>query len=283
MPIRLLTFLALCLFGLHALAGNGPGAVRKHVESSMLVTGTVDITPAGDVTGYTLDQPEKLPKGLIDMAARIVPAWKFEPVRLQGKTGSRSKMSLLFIAKKLEQDKFSVELHSASFYSGAEGDSVAVDHANSRLPTYPMALLRDGVSGTVFLHLMIGRDGKVMNIDVSHVNLRVIGSSGDMARWRRALTKASITAVQEWTFLIPTSGPQAGENHWFGTLPVSFAFDGDRMGEYGRWETYVAGPKTVIPWLDDRKIADGDLDALTPNRFHAAGQSRRLLTPLQGG
>lgn len=264
-------------------AGKGPGAARKQIESSMLVTGSIDITPAGEVASYALDAPERLPKGLVDLAARAIPHWKFEAVALQNAQVSRSKMSLQFVATKLDGGRYSIELRNASFYSGNAGESVSVDHARSRLPTYPMQLMNEGVSGTVYLQLQIGRDGKVLNIDASHVNLRVIGDQGAMARWRRMLSRASITAVKDWTFNVPTTGPDAGEPHWFGTLPVSFTFEDQNLPEYGQWETYVAGPRTILPWLRDAKIADGALDALTPNRFHPAQEGRRLLTPLQGG
>lgn len=35
----------------------GPGAVRKTIESSMLLTGTIVVGPEGQVTEYAIDQP----------------------------------------------------------------------------------------------------------------------------------------------------------------------------------------------------------------------------------
>ena len=72
--LLLLCILLACSFT--STAANGPGAVRKQVESSMLVTGTIDITPAGDVIAHTLDKPEKLPKGTVEMTTRLLPQGK---------------------------------------------------------------------------------------------------------------------------------------------------------------------------------------------------------------
>src|SRR5690606_26049390 len=67
------------------LLACGPAALAQHkaykeVESSLFVTGTIDVTPAGEVAAYTLKQSEKLPSGIVDMVASMAPQWKFEPV-----------------------------------------------------------------------------------------------------------------------------------------------------------------------------------------------------------
>lgn len=282
---RLLLLCALLVFGTPAFAGKGPGAVRKQVESALYVTGTIDVTPAGAVVGYALDQPEKLPKGIVDMAARLLPQWTFEPIALQDKTASRSKMNLLFVGKKLDDGRYSVELRSATF-SGANAnanESVDVPRTGRRLPTYPSSLIDAGVTGTVFLIVKIGRDGKVIAIEASHVNLRVIGHEADMQQWRNLLARQSIAAVKQWTFVPPTSGPEADKPYWIGTLPLNFVLAAQERPVYGKWQTYVAGPKALIPWRDEALVTEGNTDALTPNSFHAAGSGRRLLTPLAGG
>lgn len=279
---RLLFLCALFVFSFAAYAAKGPGAVRKQVESSLSVTGTIDITPAGDVVAHTLDQSEILPKGIVDMAARIVPQWKFEPVALQDNTVSRSKMNLLFVAKKLDNGDFEIDLRSATFSAGNSGEHVAIDPDHRRLPIYPAELIDAEITGTVFVFVKIGRDGKVLNADVSHVNLRVIGNETNMSRWRKALARNSLAAVRDWTFITPKSGPEADKTYWFGVLPLNYIIDGQKIPGYGKWLTYVPGPKTLIPWQDDTFMADGNMDALTPNSLYTPGSGRRLLTPLTG-
>ncbi len=279
---RLLFLCALLACSFPVFAGKGPGAARKQIESSLSVIGTIDITPDGKVIAHALDQPEKLPKGIVDVTARLVPQWTFEPVALKANAISRSKMYLLFVGKKRDDGGVSLELRSASFGSATGDEGVSIAEGNRKL-AYPMQLMRNGVSGSVFLQLKIGRDGKVTNIDASHVNLRVLGSEAEMKRWREIFVRSTIATVKDWRFVVPQSGPDAEAGYWFGTLPISFVFEGEKPGEYGHWETYVAGPKALIPWLQDSPLADGNTDALTPNDFHAAGSGRRLLTPLTGG
>lgn len=279
--LLILCLLLVCSFAVSA--GNGPGAVRKQIESALYVTGSIDITPAGDVVAHTLDQPEKLPKGIVDMAARLLPQWKFEPVALQDKAVSRSKMYLLFVGRKLDDGNYSVELRSATFSGINPEESVAIDPRGQKKPVYPIGLVDAGISGTVFLTLKIGRDGKVINIDASHVNLRVIGSESQMNQWRKALARNSIAVARQWTFLPPKSGPAADKPYWLGTLPFEYLIEGQEPPAYGKWRTYVAGPEALIPWENETLIAEGNTDALTPNTFHTAGSGRRLLTPLAGG
>ncbi len=280
---RLLILCALLVCSVSVYAEKGPGAVRKQVESALRVTGTIDISPAGDVVTHALDQQEKLPKGIVDMAARILPQWKFEPVLLQSNAVSRSKMNLLFVGKKLDDGSYSVELRSASFESGKPDESVAIDRTHKKLPAYPQGLLDAQISGTVFVIVKIGRDGKVIDAQASHVNLRVIGSESDMANWRNAFARNSIAAIKHWTFITPKSGPEAEKAYWLGTMPIDYFIANRLLPRYGEWQTYVAGPKAVIPWQNEALVADGSTDALTPNSFHAAGSGRRLLTPLAGG
>jgi hypothetical protein len=278
--LLMLCTLLVCSF---AISAAGPAVVRKQVESALHVTGTIDITPAGDVVAHALDQPEKLPKGIVDMAARLLPQWKFEPVALQENAISRSRMNLLFVGKKLDDGNYSVELRSATFSGTNPDESVGLAPKGRKLPNYPIGLVDAGISGTVFLIVKIGRDGKVIDVDASHVNLRVIGDESQMEQWRKALAKNSIAAARKWTFVPPTSGPEVDKPYWLGTLPFEYFIEGQEQPAYGKWQTYVAGPKAVLPWLDETLMAEGNTDALTPNNFHPAGSGRRLLTPLAGG
>jgi len=51
----------------------GPSAVRRQIESSMLVTGTVEITAEGTVRASTLDKTAKLPAELGDWVQAQLP------------------------------------------------------------------------------------------------------------------------------------------------------------------------------------------------------------------
>lgn len=274
--------LLLCAFLTYGSVAEAQYIAQKQLESSLRVTGTIDITPAGDVVAHTVDQPEKLPEGIVGVVARMASEWKFEPVALRGHAVSHSKMSLLFVAKKLDNGELSVELRSTGFASASEEDRPSLDETNFKRPIYPLSLAKDRVSGTVYLVLKVGRDGQVLNADVSRVNLGIISSQPQLQRWRNTLKRSALAFASSWRFHVPAAGPSAGKDYWLGTMPIIYGFSAEDV-PYGQWETYVAGPHALIPWLDDKHMAEQDPGALAPNTFHAAGEGRRLRTPLAGG
>lgn len=279
---RLLLLCILLACGPIALAQH---KANKEVESSLLVTGTIDVTPAGDVAAHALHQPERLPTGIVDMVAGMAPQWKFEPIALQGKAVSRSEMSLLFVAKKQENGKFSVELRSAYFMAPAQAakeERISIDKTDFKPPVYPLSLQNDGVTANVYVAVKIGRDGRLIDADVIRIDLGSVGSQPQLQRWRNTFKRAALAAASSWTFNVPVAGADAGKAYWVGTLPFRYSFDAETPA-YGTWQTYVPGPYTIIPWLDDKHVADRDPGAMSPNTFHAEGESRRLLTPLGGG
>jgi hypothetical protein len=258
-------------------------AAQRQAESSLLVSGTIDISAEGKVLGYQLDNAANLPKGIVDMTARLAPQWTFQPIALPKSDRSRSPMSLLFVARKRDDGSYTVELRSASFETDVpENERVSIAR-RGRTPAYPDGLAAYGINGTVYLSVRIGRDGKVMDIDASHVNLRTIGSEKEMANWREQFRLASIKAVRGWTFTPPATGPEADAPYWVGTLPVVFTVLGYPVPKPGQWETYIPGPRKPIPWLDAVGVTAENSDALAPNRFHTPSSGRRLLTPLGEG
>jgi hypothetical protein len=275
----------LCLgAALSAHAGKrDDDAIRRQAESSLLVSGEIVIAADGTVLGHTLDGAEKLPKGLVDLTATLASKWTFEPVTLSSAQATRSRMSLLYVVKPLDNDRHTLELRSANFEADLPPEAQVTVARRGRMPQYPTSAMWGGASATVYLHVQIGRDGKLMNIDASHVNLRTFGTEENMARWRERFSTASIEAVRTWTFRAPTTGPDAGAPHWIGTLPVIFTMEGASEPQPGKWEAYIPGPRKVIPWLDGTGLTADQADALAPNQFHSPGNSRRMTSPLMGG
>jgi hypothetical protein len=275
----------LCLgAALSAHAGKrDDDAIRRQAESSLFVSGEIVIAADGMVLGHTLDEAHKLPKGIVDLTAKLASKWTFEPVPLADAQATRSRMSLLYVIKPLDDDRHTLELRSASFEADLPPEARMSVARRGRMPAYPQVLVTNRIGATVYLHVQVGRDGKVMNIDASHVNLRAIGSEKNMALWRDAFSKLSIQAVRGWTFKPPTTGPDVDAPHWIGTLPVMFIADGVPEPQPGKWEAYIPGPRKVIPWLDGTGLTADQADALAPNQFHSPGNSRRLTSPLMGG
>ena len=270
----------LALFSSAALAA-GPGAVRKQIEASMQVTGTIEVTEDGRVRTYAIDKGNELPNGVLDFVQKNVDEWKFEPVMVDGKpVAIRNKMALLVVAKKLDGDKYFIRLQAASFdpYQVEEGREIA--SKNMTPPNFPMAAARSGVAGTVYLVLKIGADGKVQDAVAEQVNLRVVDTENQMQRFRKMLSDASLQAAMKWQFSPPVTGERAADPYWSVRVPVDFLFQGQSTAKYGEWQAYVPGPRQRYPWADNEDPGYSP-EALAAGGVHMVGKGGlRLLTPL---
>lgn len=286
--MRLRTLLLLCgLLTATICTAGSPAAVRRQAESSLQVTGNIDISVDGKVVGYTLDNPEKLPKGIVDMVARIAPHWAFEPAALGGKAVSRSRMTLQFVAKKQQDGTLTVALRSGSFDNPSPESRPSIDRRGFHKPNYPITALQGVmVSGIVYVVVRYDRAGNLVDVDAERVDLRVIGSEAQMTRWRDVLARNTLSAVKYWKLVVPDGALPQGETHGTGRIPVAYTVDeDDTTGRppYGRWETYIPGPQKLIPWWSATPMAATAPDTLAPGAFHDSGTGRRLLTPLDGG
>ena len=110
--------IVLLLVSQAAFAG-GPGAVRKQVESSMLLTGKIQVDTEGRVTAHSLDDADKVPAGVMRLIDKAVPSWTFEPMRLDGKPVKvATDMRIRVVAHKLDADRYEVAIRSATFGEG---------------------------------------------------------------------------------------------------------------------------------------------------------------------
>src|SRR3989454_2148144 len=77
------------------------------------------------------------------------------------------------------------------------------------LPSYPAAAREQRVEGVVVLSILVGVDGRVVDVSVA-------ASSGS-----RVLDNAAFSAVKKWTFVPARRGPRAVES--VVEVPVKFA------------------------------------------------------------
>ncbi|MCA1714976.1 MAG: energy transducer TonB, partial [Gammaproteobacteria bacterium] len=188
--------ISLLLCTLAAFAAGGPGAVRKQVESSMLVTGTVYVEPDGSVSRFAIDQRQQLPSGVVGLIEKSVPGWKFEPVLVNGAAvKAKANMSLRIVAKKLDAERYQVAIGSASF--GEDRTDEGVTSEKMTPPRYPSSAVHAGVSGTVYLVLRIGKDGQVEDAIAEQVNLKVIASERAMAQWREVFERSALAGAKK--------------------------------------------------------------------------------------
>lgn len=275
---------ALALAPLMATAA-GPGQVRKQVESSMLVDGSIEITAQGTVKSTSLERPDQLPAGVGAFVEEQIARWTFQPVLVDGKaTPARSTMAIRLVARPLDDERMTVGIRNARFSGPKPKLGEEVTGISLKPPRYPSQAARSGVAGTVYLVLKIGRQGLVEDVVVEQVNLRVVASDKEMTRYRALLAEATLKAAREWTFQVPTTGELADDGFWSVRVPTDYNLDRSRGDRYGQWQAYVPGPRETVPWKTNEDPAYSP-DALADGGVYTAGapQGPRLLTPLDGG
>lgn len=261
----------------------GPAEVRKQIEASMLVTGSIDIARDGTVSGHAFDKAEKLPKGVASFVGRAIETWQFDPVLVDGKAAAvRTKMSVRIVARKLDENNYSLRIAGADFGSYGEEDA-PTRRGKLRPPRYPEDAANSGVGGTVYLVLRFGRDGTVQDVVAEQVNMKVLASSSELDRWRDVLARAAIQAARSWAFDPPKAGPEVEQQFWSVRVPVDFVQLGRSQTSYGEWDAYVPGPRNPAPWqrAEERSRA---ADAIAADAIHYDNPNGpRLKTPLDQG
>lgn len=280
-----LLLVALAVGAMPAMA-NGPGAVRKQIESSLLVAGKIDIEPDGSVSNVTFEQQEKLPEGVVGFVRDSALQWKFEPIVVEGRpTRARAPMNVRVVAKKLQDDRYKIEIRSASFETYDPDSRESITKNVMVPPRYPMGPAKAGIGGDVYLLVKVGRDGAVQDVVAEQVNLRIVASEGEMRKLRKVFADSSIAAARLWTFHPPSEGKRADAPFWVVRMPISYRLNSEtRFDEYGRWNSYVPGPREPVSWGSQDDRAGFSPDALAEGGVYMANQEGpRLLTPLQGG
>lgn len=250
-------------------------------EASMLVTGNVELNTDGSVHGYTLDQQDKLPDAVVDLIQRNVPTWRFTfsspPSSMPKET-----MSLRVVAKNVDEHHTTLSLTAVQLDDAAGTPS---DHVHSidrkPVPVFPEFSLKDRISGSVYLLVKVGRDGKVMDIATEQVNLRKAFEQTNMERYRKDLADAAEKAVRQWTFAIPTTGQSAQAPFWLLRIPVNFHiangnYDLNSGYDYGSWEIYIPGPRNSVPWLSDKRLLAEAPDATPAGTIHQLDSAPQL-------
>jgi hypothetical protein len=263
----------------------GRAEVRKTAESSMLLTGNLLVGPDGKVVQYAIDKREEVPKGVLDFVDGNVGRWEFEPTLVEGKPVQvRNNLSLRIIANKQDDGSFVVRLGGVSFLPFKAEEGTEVSSIKMTPPRYPRGAARAAATGTVYLIVKVVRDGSVQDVFAEQVNLYFVANEKIMEQARKIFSDASIQAARQWKFSPPSKGEDMDEPYWIMRVPVDYAMDSSNRHMYGRWKSYVPGPRHSAPWdglrdlpgfSPDTMVADGEL--------HQTGKGLRLLTPLQGG
>jgi len=279
-----------CVFLSSAALAAGPKDVRERVQASMLVTGSIVVAPNGTVSSYTIDHAEKLPPVVVGLIDKGTKDWIFAPVLIDGQpVAARANMSLRVVAKPDGKDEYAISLAGAQFGKdkndmyddGEPGQSITYDTHPS--PHYPPSAVRAGVWGTVYMRLLINRQGRVEDAIAEQVNMGIVASDQELDKWRNVLAEASLRTAKGWTFHIPTVGREATKDHWEARVPVNYSIQGRTPREsYGKWDPYVPGPEKAVPWQQKFEEPSGAADAIADGGLYQIGSGLHLTTPLNG-
>ena len=276
--------LAACLLigvSTHAMGGN-VSAARKQIESSLQVSGTITIAPDGSVQAHTLDPATPLGEQLTGFLDQRIATWRFEPVLVDGKVvTAKVPMHLRLVAKPADDGKSNISIASTYFGSGDARPATDLPRSSRMTPPhFPADALSKGGKGVVYLVVQFGRDGKVIHADAERVNLRVLGTANEMKQLRTQFTDAAVRSAKRWTFVAPTTGPEADDKSWLVRVPVDFIFYGDKTRNSGAWDTYIPGPPNIgMPWAQEKLRTAGSPDALPEGRIYPLEQGAKLLNP----
>jgi len=286
-------FVGILLLLMPFIAFAADGSTRPQIQASMVVTGWIEVTPDGSVGGYALDQPDKLPQPVIDIIRKTTSVWKFKPILVDGKpVPAKTRMSLRIVADLIDRERASLHVGGAEFGRDAGlartkeecPPGACLEYGNRHPPRYPLDMLMDRVSGTVYLVQEIDRDGHVAKQAVRQVDLHRIGTPEQMAFWRNEFAQASLKAAQDWTYHVPTSADAPAKDHWVASIPINFrlrALDRPPPHDgYGQWDVYIPGPVRDIPWSKDGAThadSDSGADAIPDNGAPFVADTRFVL------
>lgn len=281
--------LAVVLMLATAGAIAAPGSkneVLGTAESSLLVKGEIHIETDGSVSAVVLDRKRRLDPGIARFVHESASKWNFEPVQENGKPVSvRSPMAVNLVATVSQAGSVDIRVGGVDFRGPADDSDESIRRLRMAAPAYPPRAAAMGAEGTVYLLLQISPDGTVADVVAEQVNLTVVAPSQQMQRMRDLLTTASIKAARRWTFLPPTSGPDADAPFWTVRVPSRFLYSPqDDPERFGRWQTYVPGPRQHAPWLAGQDAPGFSPDALADGGLYMVGADKgpKLLTPLEG-
>lgn len=253
-----------CVLLALVLAATSLAGEDSRARVSMLVTGRLTVSAQGNVTGWSLDRPDKLPPQVKALLEQAVPDWRFKPVLQHGSPiAVHADMSLRVVARPDGSDRYALGIAAVSFTRADDKDRITSRRRPS--PRYPAEAIRERVGGTVYAVAQIDERGHVTRTAAEQVNLFREGNPVQMRHWRELLADATFRALRTWTFTLPEDARARSRSSWAVRIPITYSLvqrkrkDSD---DYGIWVAYYPGPHQDVDWLESHDSLSGDPDAL---------------------
>lgn len=283
-PVSLRCLLAVTLMLASLGARAGSSEIRRQGEASVLLTGIVEVAPDGALRDYRLDQPGKIDVTVREFLDGNIHRWKFAvdslPVGTPANAIVVDTMSLLVVARPLDNDQYQLRLAAVNFEPKEPVPGTQVAYKSLKKPDYPKSAAAAGAQGTVYLLLKVGADGSFQDGIAEQTNLRGVASNeSEMERWRKVLATTALAAARRWTFVIPSPVGKAPSPWLVVRAPVDFSLSRKKV-PYGQWVAYIPGPRLPNPW---QAVANPGFapDALPADGRLYSSNGVRLSTPLQ--
>lgn len=276
-----LSFTVLALAVSATAYAQSSAEVRKQAEASMVVAGHIRINGDGSVATLDLDRESALPKEVSGFVRTAVPQWRFAPLSAEQGTSAAATMQIRVVAHPRSDGNYELSLRSAHF-GDIDADEIAKPRPLRR-PAYPITLDNSNISASVYMLIRIGTDGKVLDASAEQVNLYVVASEREMTRMRTLFAESSIYTAKRWRFTPITDGAVDSQKVVTARVPVDFVAHGRRAPAYGRWDSYIPGPRMRASWSDDVDTEGSGVDAFTGEGLQLVGKGPRLLTKLGQG
>lgn len=276
----LLGLLGLCALLASPAIAKDDAEILRQAEMSMVVAGYVEIEPDGSVSRHEITGRDELPDFVVAMVDQAAPTWRFEPIEENGvPIRARAEMSLRMVAQAIDGgDDFAVRIANGSFGGYDESDTGRVVGVRITPPRYPEQMLYQGVEGSAYLLLKIGRDGRVQDLVVERVNLGSYAEEREMEKRRRAFARSAEQAARRWVYRTPTTGPYVDRDWWVVRVPVTYELDyPGRQRTQGPWSVYIPGPAQQVPEWGSRSSGS---DTALAGVAQMVDSERKLLSPL---
>lgn len=251
--------------------------LRNQVVGSMLLTGKLVVGADGAINAYAIDGAHKVPPQVLQHVARHVPSWR---VMKTGGIPVEQRFSVRIMATPQGGGNYALSLVGAAIARQPNPEEDIAVVGRRERPEYPRAHRNIGVSGTVYMALKVGRDGKVQDLMAEQVNLDFVGSPAEVAQVRADFAAHTAAAVRRWKFRLPASGPLAAESHVVVRVPVRYTME--QVPGYGEWEYYVPGPQRAAPWSEQDGMAIGAGEAGVPKLVGVGPYLEMPLEPRRG-